>query len=101
MATSSDRRATPLQPTPLVIVNLALRDTAYLSNLPHVLHLVSTFMDDTVNIPLHKACAIGSLAPLIASGFTAKPLVAKIGDGVLLHHCRLIAITSGGNSRSH
>ncbi|KAG3135868.1 hypothetical protein C6341_g21617 [Phytophthora cactorum] len=62
MATGTSAKSLP--PTPLVIVTLALRDKISFANLPHVLSLVSTFLDDTVNIPLHKACATGSLALL-------------------------------------
>ncbi|KAL3665729.1 hypothetical protein V7S43_009162 [Phytophthora oleae] len=49
---------TPPAPAPLSIVALAVPDQA---NLPHVVPLISSYLDGSTNIPLHQACATGSL----------------------------------------
>ncbi|KAG7377470.1 hypothetical protein PHYPSEUDO_011612 [Phytophthora pseudosyringae] len=64
MVKASGTSVTPLPPAPLSIVALALRDKTAIANLPHVPSLVSTFVDCSVGIPLHQACATGSLALL-------------------------------------
>ncbi|KAL3665831.1 hypothetical protein V7S43_009257 [Phytophthora oleae] len=54
-------RATSLALAPLLIVTLALSDKA-VANLPLALSIISSYLDNTMNIPLHEACATGSLA---------------------------------------
>ncbi|KAL3665739.1 hypothetical protein V7S43_009172 [Phytophthora oleae] len=49
--------------SPLSSITLALSDKAA-ANLPHVVPLISSFLDCSLNIPLHQACATGSLALL-------------------------------------
>ncbi|KAK1946569.1 hypothetical protein P3T76_002121 [Phytophthora citrophthora] len=52
--------AASLGPAPLVVETLALSDEA-ISNLSQVMILVSSYLDHSVNIPLHQACATSSL----------------------------------------
>ncbi|KAL3665748.1 hypothetical protein V7S43_009179 [Phytophthora oleae] len=49
-----------LEPAPLLVVTLALSDKA-VADLPHVASLISSYLDCSVNIPLHQACETGSL----------------------------------------
>ncbi|KAE8898619.1 hypothetical protein PF002_g13163 [Phytophthora fragariae] len=49
---------------PLTTVTLTLHDKPAITSLPHVLDLISTFLDCSADIPLHQACALGSLSLL-------------------------------------
>ncbi|KAE9299803.1 hypothetical protein PF008_g23155, partial [Phytophthora fragariae] len=49
---------------PLTTVTLTLHDKPAITSLPHVLDLISTFLDCSADIPLHQTCALGSL-PLL------------------------------------
>ncbi|KAL3666074.1 hypothetical protein V7S43_008865 [Phytophthora oleae] len=62
-----------LTPAPFLAVTLALPDKT-VANLPHVVSLISYYLDCSLNIPLHRACSTGSLA-----------LVARIWSHSQLH----------------
>lgn len=48
-------------PEPLLAVKVLLQSKGSFSDLPHVVTSVSTFLDSSVELPLHRACKFGSI----------------------------------------
>ncbi|KAE8990672.1 hypothetical protein PR001_g20542 [Phytophthora rubi] len=61
---NDDSEPINVETVPLTTVTLTLHDKPAITSLPHVLDLISTFLDCSADIPLHQACALGSL-PLL------------------------------------
>ncbi|KAL4140854.1 hypothetical protein PRNP1_015134 [Phytophthora ramorum] len=51
----------PPPPTPLVAASILTSSKRELSSLFHITEKVSSFLDTSVELPLHKACTFGSL----------------------------------------